>query len=95
MADRERNFRRIGGGVVFAAVWMVSAAAFAAVAYAVGLRGATVSDPDSEARLGSERGAWRRAPSLTVAQLVPTVMSTLPTAPLSTAACASAASSRR
>ena len=35
-----------GAGVVFAAVWMVSAAAFAAVAYAVGLRGATVSDPD-------------------------------------------------
>jgi hypothetical protein len=35
-----------GSGVVFAAVWMVSAAAFAAVAYAVGLRGATVSDPD-------------------------------------------------
>jgi hypothetical protein len=35
-----------GSGVVFAAVWMVSAAAFAAVAYAVELRGATVSDPD-------------------------------------------------
>jgi hypothetical protein len=35
-----------GAGVVFAAVWMVSAAAFAAVVDAVGLRGATVSDPD-------------------------------------------------
>jgi hypothetical protein len=35
-----------GAGVAFAAVWMVSAAAFAAVAYAVELRGATVSDPD-------------------------------------------------
>ena len=35
-----------GAGVVFAAAWMVSAAAFAAVAYAVELRGATVSDPD-------------------------------------------------
>jgi hypothetical protein len=35
-----------GAGVAFAAVWMVSAAAFAAVAYAIELRGATVSDPD-------------------------------------------------
>ena len=35
-----------GAGVVFAAVWMVSAVAFSAVAYAVELRGATVSDPD-------------------------------------------------
>ena len=35
-----------GAGVAFAAVWMVPAAAFAAVAYAVELRGATVSDPD-------------------------------------------------
>src|SRR4029450_6805979 len=36
----------LGAGVAFAAVWMVSAATFAAVAYAVELRGATVSDPD-------------------------------------------------
>ena len=35
-----------GAGVAFTAVWMVSAAAFAAVAYAVELRDAPVSDPD-------------------------------------------------
>jgi hypothetical protein len=33
-------------GVAFAAVWMVSAAALASVAYAIALRGAPVSDPD-------------------------------------------------
>jgi Domain of unknown function (DUF4386) len=35
-----------GAGVAFTAVWMVSAAAFASVAYAVELRDAPVSDPD-------------------------------------------------
>jgi hypothetical protein len=35
-----------GAGVAFAAVWMVSAVTFAAVAYAVGFRDAPVSDPD-------------------------------------------------
>ena len=35
-----------GAGVTFAAVWMVSAAAFVAVAYAVEVRGGAVSDPD-------------------------------------------------
>jgi hypothetical protein len=35
-----------GAGVVFAAVWMVSAAVFASVAYAVELRDAPVTDPD-------------------------------------------------
>jgi hypothetical protein len=35
-----------GAGVVFTAVWMVSAAAFASVAYAVALRDAPVVDPD-------------------------------------------------
>ena len=35
-----------GAGVAFAAVWMVSAAAYASVAFAVGLGDAPVSDPD-------------------------------------------------
>jgi hypothetical protein len=35
-----------GTGVIYSALMMASAMAFAAVAYAVGLRGATVSDPD-------------------------------------------------
>jgi hypothetical protein len=35
-----------GAGVAFTAVWMVSAATFAAVPYAITLRGAPVSDPD-------------------------------------------------
>ena len=35
-----------GAGVVFTAVWSVSAVALAAVAYSVGLAGAPVSDPD-------------------------------------------------
>jgi hypothetical protein len=35
-----------GAGVAFAAVWMVSAAAFASVAYVIELRDAPVSDPD-------------------------------------------------
>lgn len=35
-----------GAGVVFAALWIASSAAFAAVAYAVELRDAPVSDPD-------------------------------------------------
>src|SRR5262245_46122039 len=35
-----------GAGVAFSAVWMVSAATFASVAYAVTLRDAPVSDPD-------------------------------------------------
>jgi hypothetical protein len=35
-----------GAGVVFAAVWMVSAAVFASVAHAVELRDAPVTDPD-------------------------------------------------
>jgi hypothetical protein len=35
-----------GAGVIYSALMMTSAVAFAAVAYAVGLRGATVSDPD-------------------------------------------------
>jgi hypothetical protein len=35
-----------GAGVTFAAVWMVSAALFASVAYVVALRGAPVTDPD-------------------------------------------------
>ena len=35
-----------GAGVAFAAVWMVSAAAYASVAFAVGLSDAPVSDPD-------------------------------------------------
>ena len=35
-----------GAGVIYSALMMASAVAFAAVAYAVGLRGATVSDPD-------------------------------------------------
>ena len=35
-----------GAGVAFAAVWMVSAAALASVAYAIALRDAPVSDPD-------------------------------------------------
>jgi len=35
-----------GAGVAFAAVWMVSATAFAAVPYAIGLRDAPVSDAD-------------------------------------------------
>ena len=35
-----------GAGVAFAAVWMVSAAAYAAVAFAVGVADAPVSDPD-------------------------------------------------
>ena len=36
----------VGAGVIYSALMMASAVAFAAVAYAVGLRGATVSDPD-------------------------------------------------
>jgi uncharacterized protein DUF4386 len=35
-----------GAGVIYSALMMASAVAFAAVAYAVGVRGATVSDPD-------------------------------------------------
>src|SRR5262245_10589787 len=35
-----------GAGVAFTAVWMVSAAAFASVAYVIELRDAPVSDPD-------------------------------------------------
>jgi hypothetical protein len=35
-----------GAGVIYSALMMVSAAAFAAVGYAVGLRDATVSEPD-------------------------------------------------
>jgi hypothetical protein len=35
-----------GAGVAFAAVWMVSAAALASVAYVIALRDAPVSDPD-------------------------------------------------
>ena len=35
-----------GAGVAFAAVWMVSAAAYASVAFAIGLADAPVSDPD-------------------------------------------------
>jgi uncharacterized protein DUF4386 len=35
-----------GAGVIYSALMMVSAVAFAAVAYAVGLRDATVTDPD-------------------------------------------------
>ena len=35
-----------GAGVIYSALMMASAVAFAALAYAVGLRGATVSDPD-------------------------------------------------
>ena len=35
-----------GAGVAFAAVWMVSAATFASVAYAIELRDAPVSDPE-------------------------------------------------
>ena len=35
-----------GAGVVFAAVWMTSASTFAALAYAVGVRDAAVSDVD-------------------------------------------------
>jgi hypothetical protein len=35
-----------GAGVAFTAVWMVSAAALASVAYAIALRDAPVSDPD-------------------------------------------------
>lgn len=35
-----------GAGVIYSALMMASAVAFAAVAYAVGLRDATVSDPD-------------------------------------------------
>ena len=35
-----------GAGVAFAAVWMVSAAAYASVAFAVGVGDAPVSDPD-------------------------------------------------
>jgi hypothetical protein len=35
-----------GAGVAFAAVWMVSAVAFASVAYTIELRDAPVSDPD-------------------------------------------------
>jgi hypothetical protein len=36
----------VGAGVAFAAVWMVSAVEFSAVAYAVELRNAPVSNPD-------------------------------------------------
>jgi hypothetical protein len=58
-----------GAGVVFAALWIASSAAFAAVAYAVELRDAPVSDPDlmrvlpQMAWLLPAPGRWLRRPS--------------------------------